>query len=243
MKKKLVVLSGGMDSTVVLYWAVQKYGKENIEAISFNYGSKHNDKELPLAKISCKKLEIIHTIIPLPLDKYFKSDLLKSGGEIPEGHYAENNMSKTVVPLRNGIMLMIAAGRAESIDGDQVLLGSHAGDHFQYLDCREEFTSSMNTTTILGTKNRVKIVSPFNDIMKWDILKIGVELGVPFEDTWSCYKGSDVDKHCGKCGTCVERTQSFYELGLKDPSYSKRDWEQAVDFMKQQIKRFEGRDV
>jgi len=214
-KKVLVVFSGGMDSTTLLYWIRTKY--KNIEAISFNYGSKHNKKELECAKYHTNKLGIKHKIINLNLNKMgFKSNLLTSGGKIPEGNYNEDNMKSTVVPFRNGIMLAIAAGYAESIGAQKVLLGSHSGDHVIYPDCRKEFTQAMNLAVYLGTENNIEIESPFNNLMKWNIAKLGENLGIDYSKTWSCYKGKD--KHCGKCGTCMERKEAFKKSQVEDPT-------------------------
>jgi len=227
MEKAVVILSGGMDSTTLLYDMNQVY---SLEALSFNYGSKHNEKEIPLAKYNCEKLGIKHTIINLDLGKYFKSSLLKGGEDIPEGHYAEDNMKSTVVPFRNGIMLSIAVGYAESIGAKKVLLGSHKGDESQYPDCRKEFTQAISLAAQIGTYEKVEIISPYNELMKWDIVKKGLELKVPFEKTWSCYKGDE--SHCGRCGTCYERTEAFNKNNVKDPVYSDDEWSKALEFIK-----------
>jgi len=213
-EKLIVILSGGMDSVTLLYTA---YYKSDclVEALSFDYGSKHNKKEIPLAKWHCKKLGIPHKVIKLPLAKYFKSSLLQGGEDIPEGHYADDNMQSTVVPFRNGIMLAFAVGYAENIGAKYVCLGSHKGDHSQYPDCRVKFTKAMCKAAKAGTYNKVIIQSPFNKLMKSDIVKIGKEFRVPYEKTWSCYRGGD--KPCGKCGTCIERLEAFKLNGMEDP--------------------------
>lgn len=212
--KKVVVLSGGMDSVTLLYH-VAKTVEDEIVALSFDYGSKHNEKEIPLAKYHCDKLGIKHEVIKLDLAKYFNSSLLQGGEDIPEGHYEDESMKSTVVPFRNGIMLAFAVGYAENIDAKEVLLGSHAGDHAVYPDCRTTFTQAISLAAQLGTYNEVKIVSPFNHLMKWDIVTLGNKLGVEYKKTHSCYKGKDVA--CGKCGTCVERLEGFKEAGCEDP--------------------------
>lgn len=213
--KALVILSGGLDSTVALYWAKKKYG--DIEALTFYYGSKHNEKEYYCALKTCESLKVKLSRISIDfIDTYFKSDLLKSGGEIPEGHYAAENMKSTVVPFRNGIMLSIAAGFAESNDCDVIILGNHSGDHAIYPDCREDFIKAMAQAISFGTQKQIRLESPFCNITKTDIVKIGTELGVDFSLTWSCYKGGD--KHCGKCGICVERKEAFQEAGVCDPT-------------------------
>lgn len=213
--KALVVLSGGLDSTVALYWAKKRYG--DVEALTFYYGSKHNEEEYSCALKTCESLEVKLSRISIDfIDTYFKSDLLKSGGVIPEGHYAAENMKSTVVPFRNGIMLSIAAGFAESNDCDVIILGNHSGDHAIYPDCREDFIKAMTQAVSFGTQKQIRLESPFCNITKTDIVRIGAELGVDFSSTWSCYKGGD--KHCGKCGTCVERKEAFQGAGVYDPT-------------------------
>lgn len=213
--KALVVLSGGLDSTTALYWAKKKY--DDVETLTFNYGSKHNDIENEYAKKTCEKLGVKNTVIHLDfMNQYFKSDLLKSGGDIPEGYYTAENMKSTVVPFRNGIMLSIAAGFAESNDCDVLVLGNHSGDHAIYPDCRPEFIDGISKAILTGTAKGIEVVSPFCNISKTDIVKIGNELGVDFSLTYSCYKGKE--KHCGKCGTCTERKEAFEQAGVKDPT-------------------------
>lgn len=214
-KKALVVFSGGMDSTVGVYWAVKNY--REVETLSFNYGSKHNDMEYSYAQKTCEKLGLKNVRISLDfVNQFFKSDLLKSGGEIPEGHYAAENMKSTVVPFRNGIMLAIAAGYAESQGCDVLVLGNHAGDHAIYPDCREEFIDGIKKAIYEGTYKNIEVVSPFCNITKTDVCKLGSELGVDFSLTYSCYKGHE--KHCGKCGTCTERIEAFRDAGVEDPT-------------------------
>jgi len=213
--KSLVVYSGGMDSTTVLYKMVKDLGRENVSTISFNYGSKHNDMEYSYAKKICDRLEVSSKRIDLPfINDLFTSDLLKSGGDIPEGHYESPVMKRTVVPFRNGIMLAIATGYAESISAGSLVLGNHYGDHAIYPDCRREFIAPMTKAIKAGTYSRVELWSPFCEITKTDIVKIGEELNVPWELTYSCYKGNE--KHCGKCGTCVERIEAFADAEVKE---------------------------
>lgn len=215
MSKALVVFSGGLDSTTLLYYALEHF--DEVETLSFTYGSKHNDIEHEYALKTCEKLNIKNTLISLDfISQYFKSDLLKSGGDIPEGMYNEENMKSTVVPFRNGIMLAIAAGFAESNDIDVLLLGNHSGDHAIYPDCRPEFIANIAGAIREGTEKRIQVISPFCDMTKTDIVKLGAELGVDYSLTYSCYKGGK--KHCGKCGTCTERKESFEQAGVKDPT-------------------------
>lgn len=216
MKKQVVVLvSGGMDSVAALYQGYQQYSV--LGAVSFDYGSKHNHKEIPFAALHCNKLGIRHRVISLDfIGELFKSDLLKSGGAIPNGHYEQQSMKQTVVPFRNGIMLSIAGGYAESIEADGLVIAAHSGDHAIYPDCREEFMKAMSDAIRLGTYTAVEILRPFIHNTKAEIVKRGDQLGVDFSDTWSCYKGGDV--HCGSCGTCVERREAFQIAELPDPT-------------------------
>ena len=202
--KGLLIYSGGLDSTTLLY----EY-KDSIDlAVTFDYGSKHNAKEIACAKENCRRLGIKHLIIPLGfIGQYFKSDLLQSGGEIPEGSYADENMTSTVVPFRNGIMLAVAAGLAESYGLDTVLLANHSGDHAIYPDCRPEFIDAFSAAVKAGTYEGIKVVSPYCNITKRDIALRGKAIGLDYSLTYSCYKGGE--KHCGKCGTCVERKEAL----------------------------------
>jgi 7-cyano-7-deazaguanine synthase len=213
--KVIVLLSGGLDSTTALYHA--NHVHTVLGALSFDYGSKHNHSELPMAAYHAKKLDIPHVILPLTfINDYFQSHLLKSGGEIPEGHYAQENMKQTVVPFRNGIMLAIAGGFAESHGAQGVVIGAHAGDHFIYADCRETFLQAMNTSLREGTDTKVEILRPFVEMDKGAIVRRGMELGVDYAKTWSCYKGGEL--HCGLCGTCVERREAFQLADVSDPT-------------------------
>lgn len=213
MKDSLIVLSGGMDSTTLLY----EYRERIAVAISFNYGSNHNTREIDYAHKNCEKLNIRHIIIELPfVQQYFNSSLLQGAEAIPEGHYASENMKSTVVPFRNGIMLSIACGIAESNGLKQILIANHGGDHAIYPDCRSEFIESMSKAMQVGTYEEIRIVAPYTDKDKTYIAKRGSEIGVDFSLTYSCYKGGN--KHCGKCGTCVERKEAFELAGVVDPT-------------------------
>ncbi len=202
--KAILIYSGGLDSTTMLY----EYRDSIALAVSFDYGSKHNAKELAFAAEHCQKLGIPHRVIPLDfIGQYFRSDLLLSGGEIPEGNYADDNMKSTVVPFRNGIMLAVAAGLAESYDLDTVLLANHGGDHAIYPGCPPGFIQGFDPAAEAGTYNGVRIVSPYCNLTKRDIALRGKGLGIDYSRTWSCYKGGE--KHCGRCGTCTERKEAL----------------------------------
>ncbi|HEU5081439.1 MAG TPA: 7-cyano-7-deazaguanine synthase QueC [Opitutaceae bacterium] len=211
----VVLCSGGMDSVTALYWAAREHTVR--AAVSFDYGSKHNHREIPFAAEHAKKLGVRNETIPLLfMNTLFASSLLQSGGDIPEGHYEAENMKQTVVPFRNAIMLSIATGFAESIEADGLVIAAHGGDHAIYPDCREDFMRAMGDTMRLGTYAGIQLLRPFIALTKGKIAARGAELGVDFSRTWSCYKGGAI--HCGKCGTCVERREAFAEAGLADPT-------------------------
>ena len=207
----LLVLSGGLDSTTLLY----DYADSIALAVTFQYGSNHNKREAAFAKYHCDKLGIEHIEIDLAfMGKYFKSSLLDGADAIPEGNYDEDNMKSTVVPFRNGIMLSVAAGLAESRGLKNVMMANHSGDHAIYPDCRPEFVKAMTAAIEAGTYEGVKLVAPYTDITKADIVSRGAKLGIDYSKTYSCYKGGE--HHCGVCGTCRERKEAFTLAGVKD---------------------------
>lgn len=211
MKDSLIIVSGGVDSVTLLY----EKQAEIALGISFDYGSNHNAREIPFAQLHCERLGIPHIIIPLDfVHQYFKSSLLEGAEAIPEGHYTAENMKSTVVPFRNGIMLSIAVGIAESKGLKKVLIANHAGDHSIYPDCRPEFIEAINQAAIAGTYIDVNVVAPYTQLSKAEICAIGKRLGIDYSQTWSCYKGEE--KHCGKCGTCVERQEAFRLADIED---------------------------
>ena len=213
MKDGIIVLSGGMDSVTMLH----EFASEIKVAVSFDYGSKHNAKEIPFAALHCQQLGIQHIVIPLDfMTRYFKSSLLMGGEDIPEGNYDDENMKSTVVPFRNGIMLSVAAGLAESHGLKRLFIANHFGDHAIYPDCRAGFIKAMSEAVSEGTYKHIRIEAPYTGINKTDIAKRGAKLGINYAETWSCYKGGE--KHCGKCGTCMERKEAFREAGLTDPT-------------------------
>jgi 7-cyano-7-deazaguanine synthase len=213
--KVVVLCSGGMDSVTALHWARREHAV--VAVVSFDYGAKHNHREIPFAAEHAKKLGAHHEVIALDfVNRLFASDLLKSGGEIPEGHYAAENMKQTVVPFRNAIMLSVACGFTESRGAEGLVIAAHSGDHAIYPDCREDFMRALGDAMRLGTYAGVKLLRPFIALNKGQIAAEGAKLGVDFARTWSCYKGGAV--HCGKCGTCVERREAFALAGLPDPT-------------------------
>ncbi len=210
-KDAVIILSGGMDSVTLLYEQQARIAL----AITFDYGSNHNQREAMYAKQHCQLLGIVHLLIPLEfMSRYFKSSLLEGADAIPEGDYDDTNMKSTVVPFRNGIMLSIACGIAESRGLTKVMIANHFGDHAIYPDCREEFIRPMSEAMRAGTYVGVEILAPYTGISKTDIALIGKRLGVDYSQTYSCYKGGEL--HCGKCGTCVERKQALHDAGIVD---------------------------
>lgn len=211
MRDSVIVVSGGVDSITMLY----EYQDRIALGVSFDYGSNHNAREIPLARMHCERLGIRHITIALDfMARYFDSSLLQGADAIPEGNYDEDNMRSTVVPFRNGIMLAIAAGLAETNHLDYVMIANHAGDHTIYPDCRPEFIDAMSSAISAGTYNRAKVLAPYTSITKADIAARGKALGIDYSETWSCYKGGEV--HCGRCGTCRERIEAFALAGVDD---------------------------
>lgn len=213
--KVVVLCSGGMDSVTALHWA---HGHHTVAAaLSFDYGAKHNPRELPFAAEHADRLGIRHEVVKLDfVARLFASDLLTSGGDIPEGHYEAANMKQTVVPFRNAVMLSIATGFAESAGAEALVIAAHGGDHAIYPDCRESFMRAMGDAMRLGTYAGIVLLRPFIAYSKGRIVAEGSKMGVNFARTWSCYKGAAT--HCGKCGTCVERREAFIEAGVPDPT-------------------------
>lgn len=211
--KTVCVLSGGMDSTTLLYQLLAE-GKE-VSAISFNYGQRHK-KELESAKATCQKLNVPHKIVDLSfLRELISNSALTSDIEVPEGHYQDENMKLTVVPNRNMIMASIAIGYAVNIGAQEVALGVHAGDHAIYPDCRPIFINALSVVSEISNFQPVSIYAPFLYADKGDIATIGKELGVDYSLTWTCYKGEE--NACGKCGACQERAEAFEKAKSIDP--------------------------
>ena len=215
----VIVLSGGMDSAVLL--AHELSLGTAVAALSFDYGSKHNPCELPMAREMCARLGVSHKVVGLPfINELFASSLLQSGEAIPEGTYDVDTMKSTVVPFRNGILIAIAVGYAESIGASRVLIGSHSGDHHIYPDCRPEFNTAIDEAARLGTDDAVRVAFPFAAMDKRKVGDLGRTLGVDFARTWTCYKGGQT--HCGVCGACDERKFALrHDQGLDPTRYLK----------------------
>lgn len=215
----VLIYSGGMDSTVLLYDLAKNF---RVHALSIDYGQRHI-KEIEAARAICHGTTASHRVVRLgALRELLKGTCLTDNAtEVPEGHYAEESMKKTVVPNRNMIMLAVAAGYAMSIKAGSVAFAAHAGDHAIYPDCRPEFGEAMQQVFKLADWHTLKLMRPYIQKTKTDLVKIGTALGVPFAKTWSCYKGGKV--HCGKCGTCVERKEAFHDAGIEDPTEYETD--------------------
>ena len=218
MKDTVIIISGGMDSTTMLY----EFRERIALAITFDYGSTQNGRERVCAVTHCHRLGIKHIIIPLEfMHRYFKSALLGTADDIPDGNYNDENMKSTVVPFRNGIMLAIACGIAESNGLKRVMIANHAGDHTIYPDCRPDFVNAMSAAMMTGTYEGIEVCSPYCNIDKTEIARHGKRLGIDYTETYSCYKGGE--KHCGKCGTCVERKEALHDAGIQDPTEYEED--------------------
>ncbi len=208
-KDTLIVLSGGMDSTTMLY----EYKDAIALAVHFNYGAPQNIRESDYARENCRRLGIEFIEIPLEfMGRYFESSLLEGGDAIPSGDYDEANMRSTVVPFRNGIMLSIAAGLAESRGLQAVMIANHSGDHAIYPDCRPAFVEAMGAAISAGTYKNIRLLAPYTNLSKAEIARRGASLGVDYSLTYSCYRGGPV--HCGTCTTCNERRQALLAAGL-----------------------------
>ncbi len=209
-KDSLIVLSGGMDSTTMLY----EYASRIALAVNFSYGANHNLREAECARYNCRRLGIELVEIDLGfIGRYFESSLLSGADAIPEGNYDDGNMRSTVVPFRNGIMLSVAAGLAESRGLSTVMIANHSGDHSIYPDCRPAFINAMGQAIDAGTYEHITLSAPYTSLTKNQIAVRGRDLGVDYSHTYSCYKGGE--KHCGRCGTCVERREALLAAGLE----------------------------
>lgn len=210
-KDALIILSGGMDSVTMLH----DYAGQIALAVTFIYGSNHNERELQCARLHCAHLGI--ELLEVHLDfigELFHSSLLEGAGAIPDGRYRDDTMRSTVVPFRNGIMIAAAAGIAESRGLKAVMLGNHAGDHAIYPDCRPEFVAAMGRAIGEGTYEHIELRSPYTHLDKTLIARRGKALGIDYSTTYSCYKGGE--HHCGVCGTCRERREALAAAGVVD---------------------------
>lgn len=214
--KAIVLASGGMDSATLLYRYVKEYGASEVKALAFHYGQRHMT-ELESSWRLCQRLGVEHSLVPIDgVKPFLRSALTSPDIDVPEGHYEAETMKATVVPMRNALFLTVAIGHAWSIGADIVATAIHAGDHAIYPDCRPEFLNAFNEMVRVSSEgfHTPRVEAPFVTMSKTDIAHLGHDLGVPWELTWSCYKGGCT--HCGKCGTCVERREALAEVG--DPT-------------------------
>lgn len=225
-KKTVIILSGGLDSTVLTYHL--RAAGNTLKLLSFNYGQRHK-KELEYAKKTASELNLEHQIVDLTsLTKLLGgSSQTDSSVDVPFGHYAANNMATTVVANRNSIMLNIAAAWAMTSKFDSVSFAAHRGDFSQYADCRPEFAEALDKCIGLADYHKVVVDRPFILLSKAEIVSLGDKLSVPWDQTWSCYSGGEI--HEGRCGTCVERLEAFDVAGVKDPTeYADREYYKKV---------------
>ena len=225
--KTLVVCSGGLDSVTLAYKIAVE--QSLIHLVSFDYGQRHT-KELEYARCCATRLGVASDVVDITnIGRRLTGSALTDGEAVPEGHYAEDTMRLTVVPNRNAIMLTIAFGIATARRAEMVAAAMHGGDHFIYPDCRPQFVdafAAMQRFALDGLA-QIAFATPFLRHSKADIVREGARLGVPFAETWSCYKGGA--RHCGCCGTCVERREAFHLAGIDDPTvYDDPDyWREA----------------
>jgi 7-cyano-7-deazaguanine synthase len=213
--KIVVVLSGGLDSTALLYALKRNH---EVRAVTFYYRQRH-DKEIDAAIAIAEKAGVDIDLVDIQsvgIALAPSGSALLGGQDVPHGHYADESMKKTVVPNRNMIFLSIAAGIAMAHKFDAVAYGAHAGDHAIYPDCRPMFFEAMRSAIESADESKIALLAPFIDFTKADIVEMGKHWRAPLELTWSCYEGGD--KHCGQCGTCVERKEAFREAGGEDPT-------------------------
>jgi 7-cyano-7-deazaguanine synthase len=227
--KTLVICSGGLDSVTLAYKVAAE--RQLLGLVSFDYGQRHK-KELAFAKMASDKLGVPHHRIDISeVGRMLSGSALTDAIDVPEGHYAEDNMKITVVPNRNAIMLAIAYGVASTQGADSVAAAVHGGDHFIYPDCRPGFIHAFEEmqNKALEGYSQIGLYTPFLEKTKAQIVEEGARLKVDFENTWSCYKGEEI--HCGRCGTCVERREAFHIAGVEDPTrYEDPDfWIETVE--------------
>ncbi|MBQ4825036.1 7-cyano-7-deazaguanine synthase QueC [Leisingera sp. HS039] len=226
--KTIVICSGGLDSVSLAHMVADEHQLTRL--VSFDYGQRHK-KELDYAAAAAVRLGVPHDIIDMrSIGAALSGSALTDDIDVPDGHYEEDSMKVTVVPNRNAIMLTIAYGIAAANGDEAVATAVHGGDHFIYPDCRPAFTEAFDAMqrAALDGYADVRLYTPFVHRSKADIVTAGAKHNTPFADTWSCYKGGD--KHCGRCGTCVERREAFHLAGAEDPTdYADPDfWQQAI---------------
>ena len=214
-QKSVVIYSGGMDSFTLLQQVLQNSDVNSVYPLTFDYGQRHK-KELLFAEAVCAELGLKHHVIDLKaITPLLQGSALTSDIPVPEGHYEDESMKATFVPNRNMILLSLAIGYADSIKSQAVYYGAHAGDHAIYPDCRSEFVKKMDDVARIANYQAIEIKAPYLSMSKAEILKIGLNLGLDYSQTWTCYNGRE--KACGRCGSCVERLEAFAQAGCTDP--------------------------
>ncbi len=228
--RTVILCSGGIDSVTLAHKIAAEH--ELVRLLTFDYGQRHA-KEVEFAARTAQRLGARHDLVDIrALAQFLSSSSLIDGAAnaIPDGHYAQETMKSTIVPNRNAIMLTIAFGIASGMQAEAVGIAVHSGDHFIYPDCRPAFVDAFRAMQekALEGMGEVALLAPFVQTSKAGIVAEGARLGVPFAETWSCYKGGE--KHCGRCGTCVERAEAFHLAGIPDPTvYADPDyWQDAV---------------
>lgn len=214
MRKTIVIFSGGLDSTTLLYWCRNQ--GHHVRALSIDYGQRHV-RELTAARRIAGLAGVEHRVVDLThLRPLLAGSSQTDDIPVPDGHYADATMAQTVVPNRNAIMLAVAAAWAISTESNTVAYAAHAGDHPVYWDCRPDFVRAQQELYRLAKPSPISIWAPFLGLTKTMIVTRAVELHVPYEETYSCYRGDEI--HCGSCGTCVERREAFQLAGVPDPT-------------------------
>lgn len=237
--KAVLILSGGVDSSTLLYYLLHQ-GYE-VYALTFFYGQRHA-KEAEFAKRIAKKASefgfVEHKIVDISsIHELISKGAITGSEKVPEGYYTEQTQKLTIVPNRNMIMISIAAGYAVKIGVREVYYAAHRSD-FIYPDCRKEFVKALDTAIYLGNIwEPVELRAPFVEMTKFEIVKLGLELEVPYHLTWSCYLGEE--RPCLKCGSCVERTEAFLMNNAKDPLLSDEEWSSAVEIYRRFKRRTE----
>ncbi|WP_120500913.1 7-cyano-7-deazaguanine synthase QueC [Roseovarius sp. EL26] len=227
--KTIVICSGGLDSVSLAHKVAAEH--ELCGLLSFDYGQRHS-KEVGYAADCAKRLGVLHKVVDIrAIGAALNGSALTDDIDVPDGHYAEETMKITIVPNRNAIMLAIGFGMAAAEKADAVAVAVHGGDHFIYPDCRPEFIDAfqvMQNEALDGYAD-VQLYAPYVNISKAQIVEDGAKHNTPFGDTWSCYKGGE--RHCGRCGTCVERREAFHLAGVEDPTdYADPDfWQAAIE--------------
>lgn len=212
MSKTVLIYSGGMDSTTLLYYLLAQ-GRE-VMCITFDYGQRHR-VEIESARIICADNNLSHVVVDISdVSRLLSGSALTDNIEVPHGHYASDNMKLTVVPNRNAFMISIAYAYAISSGATSVSYAAHAGDHFIYPDCRPDFVHKVNAAFMSGSETTVRVDAPFLNMTKGEIAKLGASLGVPYDKTWTCYEGGDTP--CGKCGSCDERREAMLYAGVTE---------------------------